>query len=72
MSERAPHAHDHDHGDLNLIDQAEEQLPPDPAPEATEEADLTVHRVVEDTSGEGEVELEVDADPAEEDDGGSG
>lgn len=69
MSERGPHDHKHDHGDLNLIDQADERLPPDPAPEATEEADLTVHRVVEDTSGD--VELEGDADPAEEDVGGS-
>jgi hypothetical protein len=60
------HDHDHDHGhgardDLNLIDQPDEQLPADPAPEATEEADLTVNAVDEDTSKD--VDLEEDESP---------
>jgi hypothetical protein len=49
-------------GDLNLIDESDEQLPPDTAPEATREADLTETGVDEDTSKEVEVE-EDDAPP---------
>jgi hypothetical protein len=59
------HDHERGHGardDLNLIDQPDEQLPADPAPEATEEADLTVNAVDEDTSQDVDVEEE-DAPP---------
>lgn len=64
MSDHGPdHHHDHEHGhgardDLNLIDEPDEQLPADPAPEATEEADLTVYSVDEDASKD--VDLEED------------
>ena len=68
MGDHGPdHHHEHEHGhgardDLNLIDQPDEQLPADPAPEATEEADLTVNAVDEDTSQDVDLEEE-DAPP---------
>lgn len=64
MSERDSGHHDghaHGHGprdDLNLIDESDEQLRPDPAPEATREADLTVDGADEDTSKDVDVEEE--------------
>jgi hypothetical protein len=64
MSEHeTDHHHDHKHAhgprdDLNLLDEPDEQLPPDPAPEATREADLTVDGVDEDTSKDVDVEEE--------------
>lgn len=73
--------HEHEHrsrrrgpDDLNLIDRAEEDLPIDPSPEATADADLTEHGIDEDTSGEVVLEPDDDRPPgarARDDHGGS-